>query len=315
MLVSEVIQYVKDATATPDDLQNRTISPLFTNAKIVRQLKIAMDRYANYTKGIEAYCSQSVATNQTSVAFPAGMIRSEGLRFISWFINGYEYSLNIINLNNEWGRFPVSVQGLPRFAAVWQDRIKFYPQNPQGYNHGVLTNDISATDTTIQLNPKDNNVLGTAGFIPKEGRITIDDEIIAYSYISNGAFYNCRRGLEDTTATTHITGTQVNENNLWIYYYRLNFDIPVNSDDSIDADILNKEILIADDHMETIIKYTTYNLLLQIDIQRAAAHKVDWQEWLKEAKRDINKGRSSVSRSANIRDPWLYESDATFYRA
>ena len=308
MLVSEVLEYIRDCTATPDDLQNRTITPLFTNAKIIRQLKLAMDRYANYTKGIEDYNSQPVSANQSSIPLPSNIIRSEGVRFIVFHITGMAYPLNIINLNNGWGNYSVPVQGIPKSAMIWKDRIRFMPQNVTGYSSTTLSSTITSTDTTIET-------ASSTGFPAKEGRITIDSEVIEYAYASSGIFYECRRGVEDTTAASHTNGTTVSENNLWIYYYRLNFEISVDDNDDISDADLAKELLIADDHLEIIIKYTVYNLLLQIDVQRAMQYKTDWEGWLKQARIEVYNGRSSITRSSNVRNPYQFELPTAYYRA
>lgn len=307
MLVSEVLQYIKDAVSTKDDIMNKSIQPLFNNKLICRQLNLALHRYASYTKGIEDYHSLPVGANTPSILLPSDIIRTEGLRFLIWFINGCAYPIKDKNLNNTWGNFPVPIQGLPSSMNVWKDRINFYPQNSAGYNTATLKSNITETDTTIPVNDKSQGVFGTSGFPTKNGRFTLENEIIEYDYTSNGSFYGCRRGQEDTTAASHTTDAIISENNVWIYYYRLHFPITVQDDNSIDDNILNKKMLVADDHLEIIIKYTAYNLLSKLDTQRAVIYKTDWEEWLKDAKREINKGRCRISKTGEIRQPYPFE--------
>ena len=315
MLVSDVIQLIQDCVSTASDLTNRSVKPLFSNGRICRQLKFALDKYALFTKGIEDYYSLPVGQNTPSILLPDDAIRSEAIRFIVWFINGYAYPINTTNLNNTWGNFPVPLQGLPRSANIWKDRINFYPQNSSGFNTCILSNNIGATDTVITVNNKSTGVFGTSGFPAKNGRLTINNEIIEYQYIQNGSFYGCSRGVEETTASPHTAGIAINENNVWVYYYRLHFPIVADSTtDIIPNDVLNTQMLVSDDHMETIVKYTAYNLLSIIDVQKAASFKVDFEEWLKQAKYDIYKGRSIISKSSNIRDPFEFETNSPIWR-
>jgi hypothetical protein len=306
MLVSDVIDRINFAISSQHTLQGKDINNIFSNKNITQQLKFALDRYAIFTKALEEYYSLPVAGNTGSILLPNNIIRSEGVRFIEWFINGYGYPLNIVNLNNTWGNFPVPVQGLPKWANIWKDRINFYPQNSNGFNHTTLTADITSTTTTIP-------VVSTAGFQPKNGRMTIGTEIIQYSYKDATNFYGCSRAQESTTAAPAANGTTVNENNVWVYYYRLHFPIPVNSDDTISQSTLDLTMLIPDDHMEVICDYTAFKLLSKIDITRANFYKVNWEEWLVQARKEIIKGRSIISKTTNIRDPYMFESQTPYY--
>ena len=60
---------------------------------------------------------------------------------------------------------------------------------------GVLSSGIGATDTTIALTAVDQ--------LPPTGFIQIDNEVINYSYILGTTLYNCFRGQQNTTATSH----------------------------------------------------------------------------------------------------------------
>ena len=307
MLVGDFINTIYDAVGTQQDYLNKSVNPLFTNAKICRQLKFALDRYASHTKALEAYYSLPVAGNTASIPLPTYNLRAENIRFIVWMINGYAYPLDIINLNKTWGNFPVAIQGLPRWANIWLDRINVYPQNSNGFNHTTLTANIGTTDTIIP-------VANTSGFVSKNGRITIDSEIIEYDYKDATNLYGCQRGQEDTTAVSHTSGTTVNENNVWIYYYRKHFDITPDANDVIPDSVLNSEMLVCDEHLEIIADYTSYKLLNKIDPQRASNYKVNFEAWLDKARMQINRGRSRIRKSGEVRDPFLFETPTPIFR-
>ena len=300
MLVKDFIQIIYDGVGTQQDYQNKSVNPIYTDERICRQLNLALNKYASFTKALEAYHSLPVAGNIASIMLPDYMLRSEGIRFLVWFINGYAYPLSDRNLNNTYGNFPVAMQGLPRWFNIWEDRINFFPQNSNGYNKTTITSNVSAVGTTVP-------VVSTNGFTIKNGRFTIGNEIIQYNYKDATNFYECRRGMEDTTAVNYVSGTDLNENNVWVYYYRLHFPITVNSSGSIPVEILNKEMLICDEHLEIIADYTIYKLLSKIDAGRATPYKINFDDWLKEAKYAINKGRAIVSKGSSVRNPFIFE--------
>lgn len=304
--VRNVIERIRFNTATENDLIGKSANEIFSNKNIVATLKFALDDYAKTTKALQAIYSLPVESDIAVISAPPYILRSEGIRFFVWFINGYAYPINEQNLNNTYGNFPSPIQGLPKWFNYWDDAITFYPQNGNGYNCTCLTYDVGIDDTVIQVE-------NTSGFAPKNGRITIDDEKIKYEYKDDTHFYNCTRGIEDTEITTHDYGICVKENNVWVYYHRLHFDIPVNPDDSIKKEILDKNMLIPDEHVEIICDYASYKLLSKVDAQRASYYKINFDEWLRQAKRDIVKGRSRVQKTGWIREPYQFEQEAAYW--
>lgn len=304
--VKDVIDRIRFYTATENDLIGKSANELFSNKNIVATLKFALDDYAKTTKALQAIYSTSIPAQVAVVDEPPFILRSEGMRFVVWFINGYAYPINEQNLNNTYANFPSPIQGLPKWFGYWNDTITFYPQNGNGYLRTEVAEDIKITDTVI-------NVENTSGFAPKNGRITIGNEKIKYEYKDATHFYNCTRGIEDTEIAEHSIGDVVKENNVWFYYHRLHFDIPVNPDDSIREDILNKKLLLVDEHVEIICDYACYKLLSKVDAERASHYKRDFNEWLLQAKRDIVKGRSRVQKTGWIREPYQFEEQSAYW--
>jgi hypothetical protein len=66
---------------------------------------------------------------------------------------------------------------------------------------GALSGALSATDTTI-------NVVNATG-LPSTGFIKVDNEFIQYGYIEGNTLYNCFRGQNNSTATTHADAAAV----------------------------------------------------------------------------------------------------------
>ena len=90
-----------------------------------------------------------------------------------------------------------------RPIQVWVQRLDGQTSPTSSTLNGAIT---STTATTITLNT-------TVG-LPTTGFIKVDAETIWYGYIDGNTLGNCFRGQNNTTATTHTTGTAVYLQNL-----------------------------------------------------------------------------------------------------
>lgn len=306
MKVCDLLERIKFACASPSDLTGKSVHPLFSNKNIVQQLKFALDRYANFTKAFEDYYSYCVGSKTPGVDAPKDILRTGGLRFLVWYINGYAYPLNSASVNTTFGNYPVSLQGLPKWFLYWKDRINFFPQNSNGFSKTLLVEPLDYHDDVIKVESTD-------GFAQFNGRIQIDNEVIEYEKKTETTFEGLKRGENDTKRVRHNLGAEVLEHNVVVYYYRLHWGIDVGSDDVIDDLTLNKEMMVSDDHLEIIADYTTYRLLQKIDAQRAAAYKVNFDEWLSQAKYEISKGRCDITNMSEIRGAYGFENSLAFW--
>jgi len=301
MKVRDALDLIRFNTATTNDLSGKSSNKLFNNKNTVQQLKFALDKYAQYTKAIEAVFSFPLLTTTRTVDAPPDIIRSEGYRYIMVWIQGRKYSQDIQNFNRTQTEYPYDTYtDIPRWQVPWENELYTYPRNLNNFTTTTLTKAVKATDTTI-------NVANTEGFPPNVGRITINGEKIRYQNLTPTQFLNCQRGFENTVAADHEIGTEVQENNYTVFYYKKHFEIPVDDSDKIEESIANREMQVDDVHMEVITDYTAYKLLSKVDTQRAAVYKVNFDEWLVLAKQDIQKGRSDINKGAMIREPYDWE--------
>lgn len=77
----------------------------------------------------------------------------------------------------------------------------------------LLTKPLSSTDTTVTATDDTNFPNGSgsfAPFLPLNGQIQIDDEVIGYETHHHGLFNGLTRGDNGTIAADHIIGVQVN---------------------------------------------------------------------------------------------------------
>jgi len=130
MLVSEVLDRINTALGMPDDLTGKNANTLFTNKRIVEQLKNALDMYASTVKGIEDLFSTTLGLDTRVATAPSDAIRSQAYRFTYIWRDGRKYPLNYKDLNKVNSEFPYGTYaGIPRFFSVWNDEITIYPDN------------------------------------------------------------------------------------------------------------------------------------------------------------------------------------------
>jgi hypothetical protein len=303
MLVKDAISRIRFQTNTNDDNTGKTINALFSNKNLVAQFQICMDQYAAFTKGIEDIFSSSLSANVRSIAAPPYAIRSQAYKNIYVWRGGRRYQINIKPMNYTHTRYPYQTySGIPQFVSIWKGEIYFYPDSSLEYKTTTLSSSLSAVDTTI-------NVVSTTDFPEQNGRITIGSEKIRYQTKTATEFLNCTRGIEDTTASTHDSSAVVSENNLMIFYRRLEKPIFVSDADIISTDDLNRELNIPEEHMISIIDLTSYMLLSKVDAQRALPYKVDAQSFLEQAKEDIDHSYSDITSGLFISDAFDWETN------
>jgi len=294
MIVEDAVSRIRFQTNTNDDNTGRNINALFSNANLIGQFQMVLDQYAAFTKAIEGTYSTPVAANTRSVPGPTDIIRGEGYRFIFLWLQGRKYPINIKSLNTTQTEFPtLTSSGIPQYISIWDDEISFYPDPSSGNSTTNTTSEINEVATTIP-------VISTTNFPPQNGRITIGNEKIKYKSKTTTSFVDCTREIENTTAAIHLTSSQVNENNLNIHYRKVPIKITVDSSDIIFPSDLASDLDIPNEHMPSIIDLTTYSLLIKIDPGRAQQYKIDGAAFLRQAKEDIEVGRSAITHGSYI---------------
>ena len=260
-----------------------------------------MDTYASTVKGIEDIFSTSLGLNTRVATGPSDAIRSQAYRFMYIWRDGRKYPLNYKDLNKVSSEFPYGTYaGIPRFFSVWNDEITIYPDNSGSPNTTTLDGAINDTVTTI-------TVASTDGFPELNGRFTVGTEKIRYTHKTSTTFTGCTRGVEGTTAASHVGGVTATENNLVLYYRKKHFVITVDANDNISQAQLDKEMEIPDEHVEPIVDMVAYKLLSKIDAERARPYMVDAQVFYAQAKRDIQAGYGQIINGSMIGQAYDWE--------
>ena len=303
MNVSQVLNRINTALGMPDDLTGKNANKLFTNKRIVEQLKNALDTYSSVVKGIEDIFSTTLGLDTRVAMAPSDAIRSQAYRFTYILRNGRKYPLNYKDLNKVNSEFSYGTYaGIPRFFSVWNDEITIYPDNSGSPNTTTLSGALSDSAKTITVG-------STSGFPELNGRITINNEKIKYTHKSSTTFTGCSRGVEGTTAAAHSDTDTVTENNLVMYYRKKHFEITVDANDDISQDQLDKEMEIPDEHVEPIVDMVAYKLLSKIDAERARPYMIDAQAFFAQAKRDIQAGYGQIVNGTMIGHAYDWEVD------
>ena len=303
MLVSEVLDRINRALGMPDDLTGKNANVLFTNKRIVEQLKNALDTYSSTVKGIQDIFSTTLGLDTRVATAPSDAIRSQPYRFVYIWRDGRKYPLNYKDLNKVNSEFPYGTYaGIPRFFSVWNDEITIYPDNSGTPNSTTLNGGLSDSATTV-------TVASTSGFPELNGRFTVNNEKIRYTHKTATTFTGCTRGVEGTTAAAHSDTDAVTENNLVMYYRKKHFVVTVDANDNISQAQLDKEMEIPDEHVEPIVDMVAYKLLSKIDAERARPYKIDAAAFYQQARRDIEAGYGQVVNGTMIGHAYDWELD------
>ena len=308
MILSDVLNRIKFKIGSMDDIQSRAVNPLVSTSNILSELYAQMKAYAIKTKGIQDFYSVGVTSNDQFLDAPIYAIRTEAYRYAYLITRGWINPIDIRGQRDVYSIFRTSpIKSLGSWLMILNEgnkqRMFLYPMSGTSYNTTTLTDDITASDTTIPVN-------NTGSFITTGGRITIGSEKILYEYRDLTNFYGCVRGLELTTASTHSNGATVSENNLILNYSRL--PIPLTITDTPSSQDLAAELEIVEDHIEGLCDVVAYNLLIKIDPARAAAYKIDGEALFEQFKIDIAKGYNKMRSGVNIREPFINESGIPF---
>jgi len=317
MLVSEAYSLITWNIGTPDDTSNRAINAQCTNKIILLKLQEQLNSYANITKGIHDVFSFSQGNTNTFVAAPTLALRSQGYFFGYVVVNATRFPFDFRGASDALNTFRTApVTGIMNWVMPWNaghtQYLTGFPKSSTSAKTTTLSAGVNSSATTLP-------VVSTAGYMADFGRVTIGSEKILYQYKDATNFYGCERGVEQTTAASHNTSDTVTENNVILLYARLPESIALTnpSSDTIPSNILTHVLEPCDEHMEGIIKVTSYNLLNKIDPDRAKAYLVGFDERgiplvYSQYQKDIKKGYGKTRLNVNVRDPYLSETGIAF---
>ena len=128
--------------------------------------------------------------------------------------------LNPVNWN-QWTILNTTINsGTPRYFIIKEGKLHLYPATDAAATTTTLGAAItSAASTTITLASVDD--------LEERGRALIDSEVIEWQNIDtdNVQIKNCRRGLEGTTAATHLNAAAFTYRNIEYDYYKTLADL------------------------------------------------------------------------------------------
>lgn len=302
MNVQEAYRLINFKIGTMDDISSRNINALFSNQQIIDELNTQLKDYARITKGIQDVYSVSLSTNTPFIQAPSLALRSESYNYLAVIVNGTIFSVDMRGQSEVYNTFRYSpIQGITNWIMPWSaghtQYLSYFPMNSTANKSTTLSSTVTDTATTIP-------VVSTTGFLNNHGRLTIGLEKIYYTYKDSTNFYGCVRGMEMTTAASHLSTTAVSENNVFIHYNRLPVSVTVESDDTISSATLAQVLEPCDEHMNGIIKSVAYNLILKIDTDRATAYKIDSDKLYEEYKLEILRGYYAGRQGTGVREPF-----------
>jgi hypothetical protein len=305
MKVKEALDRINFSVGNLDDITGKAVNPIISNYHVILQLNSQLRQYANKTKGIQDVYSLSLTKESPVVQAPTLALRSQGYYYCFVISAGAIYPMDMRGQSDVFPVFRFNpINGITNWIMPWgagkEQYLTFYPSNSITYLSTTLSADMTPSSTTI-------TVASTAGFVATFGRITIGTEKIVYEYKDTTHFYGCIRASEMTTAAAHLASASVLENNIWLFYSRLNSPIVITDNNFITEAVLNQEIEVVEEHMEGIIKAVAYNLIIKLDPERASFYKVDTDALYAQYENDIAKGYYKGRQGTNIREPYASE--------
>lgn len=303
MKVNEALRRILFKVGTTDDLSGRAVNPIINNRNIIDELNSQLRQYANITKGIQDVYTFPLNTNTPFVEAPPLALRSESYKSLILVSQGTLFMMDVRGPGDVLPRFRYNpMSGLTNWVMPWSTEVNgtyktylgMFPMKNADAQTTTLNGALTSTATTI-------TVASTSGFIQNSGRLTIDSEKIMFTYLDSTHFYGCVRGVENTTAATHLTAATVTENNVWLFYSRLHNEIVVRDDNTVDLSVKSQDIEVVEEHMEGIIKLVAYNILVKLDPERASVYKIEADDLYKQYAIDIRKGYGRNRQGSSVR--------------
>lgn len=297
MNLGQVVERIRFGTATASDLTGRSANNQFSNSNILMQLRFSLDEFAKKTKYFEYFLTQPVSSQQNFVDFPKRALRSQSLLSVVYYLTTLRNQVSVQNAANTYNHFNNNnYSGVPLYAFPYgtgnEEKLELFPRPQQGGATTTLTQPYNKGDTQI-------HVASAGGFLLYKGRITIGNTKFEYKRV-NGTILEDVYVVEETIDQNYGVGESVMVNNLWILYAGLHPEFPTYLDNI--TDIINTEIIVPDEYLETIVDYAIFKLLLKIDSKRAADYKVNWDDFIRDAEYEISRGRGNERKNGAVRD-------------
>lgn len=187
---------------------------------------------------LRQYVFNDINTDQSAQVF-AGT--NEGYSEIWWFYcsensNTVDRYVIFNYLDRVWYYGSLS-------RTAWIDSaLRPYPQAALGVQATELSSSINATATSILVND-------ASGF-PNSGTVQIDNELISYAYKSDTQLFSCVRGVNGTTAASHVAKANVSlyASNILVFHEAAVDDGTTNPPSPIYSYIQSSDFDIGDGH-------------------------------------------------------------------
>jgi hypothetical protein len=137
---------------------------------------------------------------------------------------------------NRWNnlRWDTDRSGEPTHICMWRNKARVYPYNSDAADTttlGAAITDVAAVTITV----------ADSGDFREQGRIIIDSEVISYTGKTSTTLTGCTRGIEGTTAATHLIAATVTERD-FVYHFQ---EEPEDMDDETDETRIPEPSIIA----------------------------------------------------------------------
>jgi len=188
---------------------NEPVAATVSNNFITRLLNRGACILSSDIYALDDVITFSSVKNQQEYALPVDFIACSG---VIYNYGSTHYKLKEVT-KMELNRF-MPMYGVPYCYALDRANGKFvvYPTISEDATATTLNGALNATATTIV-------VTSSTGFL-SQGRVIIDSEVIQYTGTTATTLTGCVRGVDGTTAATHLTLAPVTAKNIYLFYSR-----------------------------------------------------------------------------------------------
>lgn len=176
-------------------------------------LNKAQKQFSNHVPSVEDFADYTVAARQRRYPLPSDCLTP---KYLIWFKSGHAKRLNYVPPHG-WADLEVegdASTGTPDSYTIMADQIVLGRSRPATDSATALASgEIGAADTTLNLTAASGTFRG-AGFVK------IENEIVEYTGVATTTLTGCSRGVHNTPAASHASGTVVTQVDMQLFYRR-----------------------------------------------------------------------------------------------
>lgn len=212
------LENIRDLTRV---LLSETTASFYTNAEINNWINYGLDDFCNRTKILEDISTDSTVQYQADYDLPTDYTAIKQVEIIK---GSTTYFVFPNTLREQFTGTQKITSNPPELATIWGDILRFQDRPSNAASTTTLSGALSSAGVTISI--------ASSTVLPNSGRVKIDSEVIEYWNVDrdNDEIEVATRGVEGTTATSHLDAATVTLRDIWFYHNKRATALTADSD-------------------------------------------------------------------------------------